>query len=203
MAIPDYQTFMRPLLEYGADEQEKNIREAIAFLSDQFELSPEDRLQTIPSGKEPLVSNRIHWARTYLAKAGALARTRRSHFKATERGLDLLRRYPDRVDVKVLEQFPEFIAFRAGKSQGDEQAKHESEKAASPNTTETKTPDEIISASLAEINQRLENDLLERISEQTPTFFEAPVVDLIVEMGYGGSRENVVQRIGKMSCCRF
>ena len=58
MAIPDYQTFMRPLLEYGADEQEKNIREAIAFLSDQFELSPEDRLQTIPSGKEPLVSNR-------------------------------------------------------------------------------------------------------------------------------------------------
>lgn len=80
MTIPDYQTFKRPLLEYGADGVE-NIRDAISFLSDKFQPSPEERLQTIPSGKEPLVSNRIHWARTYLAKAMALVRTWRSHFK--------------------------------------------------------------------------------------------------------------------------
>ncbi len=75
MAIPDYQTLMWLLLEYGADGSEKNIRDAIAFLSDKFQLTPEERSQTIPSGKETLVSNRIHWVRTYLNKAGALERT--------------------------------------------------------------------------------------------------------------------------------
>jgi restriction system protein len=86
MAIPDYQTFMRPLLAYGADGTEKNIRECVAALIEEFHLTPAEREQMLPSGKQTVASNRIHWARTYLDKAGALVRTRRSHFRITERG---------------------------------------------------------------------------------------------------------------------
>ena len=86
MAVPDFQTLMRPLLSYAQDGQEKNIGEAIKALADEFVLSENDRTQMLPTGKQTLLGNRAHWARTYLAKADAIKRTRRSHFIITERG---------------------------------------------------------------------------------------------------------------------
>jgi len=102
---------MRPLLSF-ADGQEKNIRAAIDALADEFHLVPEDRQRLLASGKQTLLANRVHWARTYLDKAGALKRTRRSHFVVTERGKELLRQNPDRIDARLLRQFPEFVAFQ-------------------------------------------------------------------------------------------
>jgi restriction system protein len=84
MSVPGYQTFMRPLLAFGADGQEKNIREAINAIADKLHLTAEDRQLLVPSGKQPLLDNRVHWARTYLDKTGALKRTRRSHFVVTD-----------------------------------------------------------------------------------------------------------------------
>src|SRR4051812_47169386 len=112
MPVPDYQTLMRPLLQYGADGTEKNIREAIKALAATFNLSDAEKTQLVPSGKETLLANRVHWARTYLDKAGALKKTRRSHFQITNRGRTLLEQHPDRIDISVLNQFPEFLAFR-------------------------------------------------------------------------------------------
>ncbi|HEX3664969.1 MAG TPA: restriction endonuclease [Rhizomicrobium sp.] len=194
MAVPDYQTFMRPLLSYGADGVEKSIRDAISVLSEEFKLTPEERAQTIPSGTETLVSNRIHWARTYLGKAGALVRTSRAHFLVTARGMSLLKQYPDRIDVKILRQFPEFQKFQAPKARSTEPSL-----SGAPESTvsQSATPDERIDAAIAEIQSRLQSDLLDRITEQSPAFFEGLVIDLIVAMGYGGSKENVVQRIGR------
>jgi restriction system protein len=114
MSVPDYQTFMRPLLSYGQDGAEKNIGEAIKALADEFHLTEQERSQLIPTGKQTLLANRIHWARTYLAKAEALKRTRRSHFVITDRGRELLQKHPERIDNSVLNQFPEFVAFRTG-----------------------------------------------------------------------------------------
>jgi len=94
MSVPEYQTFMRPLLAFGADGQEKNIRAAISTIADEFHLRPEDRQLLVPSGKQTLLDNRVHWARTYLDKAGALKKTRRSHFVVTERGRELLKHAP-------------------------------------------------------------------------------------------------------------
>ena len=94
MAIPDYQSLMRPLLACGQDGQEKNINDCIAKLAKQFELTDEERERLLPSGKQTIFANRVHWARTYLDKAGALRKTRRSHFEVTERGRQLLRDYP-------------------------------------------------------------------------------------------------------------
>jgi restriction system protein len=196
MAIPDYQTFMRPLLEYAVDGTEKKIGDAIAALSDKFHLTDEERAQMLPSGKQTIAANRVHWARTYLHKAGALENTRRSYFRITDRGRKLLATYPERVDVKVLRQFPEFVEFQSTTTDTTS-APTEAAKNADIFQPSGSTPDERITSAVGEIAAKLETDLLDRIEEKSPAFFESLVVDLIVAMGYGGSRENVVQRIGK------
>src|SRR5690349_18254272 len=111
MPVPDYQSLMRPLLAFASDAKEKNINDAITGIADQLELTPEERTQLLPSGKQAIFANRVHWARTCLDKAGAIKRTRRSHFEITERGRKLLADYPTQINAQALKQFPEFIAF--------------------------------------------------------------------------------------------
>jgi restriction system protein len=198
MGVPEYQTFMRPLLAFGADGQEKNIRAAINAIADVLHLTTEDRQLLVPSGKQTLLDNRVHWARTYLDKAGALKRTRRSHFIVTDRGKELLKQNPDRIDGHVLQQFPEFLAFKNTKSQpeGSQEALH-SEHQTVPELSSA-TPEDMVQTAEAAIAERLRTQLLERIQELSPAFFERLVVDLIVAMGYGGgSRDSVVQKLGK------
>ena len=118
MPIPDYQSLMRPLLAFGSDGSEKNINDAISGIADQLKLTNDERHQLLPSGKQLIFANRVHWARTYLDKAGAIKRTRRSHFIITDRGKQLLSQNTERIDVKVLKQFPEFVAFQTPKVDG-------------------------------------------------------------------------------------
>jgi restriction system protein len=197
MAVPDYQTFMRPLLAFGADGQEKNIGAAIEALADEFHLTPEDRQLLVPSGKQTLLSNRVHWARTYLDKAGALKRTRRSHFVVTDRGKELLKQYPDRVDTRVLRQFPEFVEFQTPRTEPTKAETAVHPEGQAEDEVSSATPEETIQTAEATISARLKTQLLERIQELSPAFFERLVVDLIVAMGYGGTRGSVVQKLGK------
>ena len=191
MAVPDYQSCMRPLLQFCADGREKSISEAAAFMATQFRLSAE-----IPSGKQTLLANRVHWARTYLDKAGALRRTKRAHFVITDRGHTLLAQNQERVDARVLRQFPEFVAFQSPKGErADDKAAPDSPQPV-PDFS-VRTPEETLQASAYAIFEALRGQLLDRIRELSPSFFERLVVDLIVAMGYGGSRDSVVQRLGK------
>jgi restriction system protein len=196
MAIPDFQGFMRPLLAYAEDGQEKNIGQAARALADEFHLTEEDRNTMLPSGKQPVFSNRVHWARTFLDKAQALRRTRRSHFVITDRGKKLLQENRERIDIKILSQFPEFVAFRQRSNRDSDDSSDGGFPSSSPATTEqsTATPDEVISEAEAVLTQTLKSELLERITTLSPTFFEQLVVDLIVAMGYGGSRGAVAER---------
>lgn len=200
MTVPDYQSFMRPLLAYGQDGQEKNIRSAISALADEFKLTPEEREELVPSGKQTVLSNRVHWARTYLDKAGALRRTRRSHFEVTERGKKLLVDNPEKITAQILKQFPEFLAFQSPSSSEDSQTFTPEEASSVPSAVtspQETTPEEAIQKAEQVIAASLRAQLLERIYELSPAFFESLVVDLIVAMGYGGSRQSVVQRLGK------
>jgi restriction system protein len=200
LAVPDYQSFMRPLLAFGADGQEKNINAAIDALADQFRLTPEDRQLLLPSGKQTLLTNRVHWARTYLDKAGALRRTRRSHFVVTDRGRQLLTANPVRIDARILRQFPEFLAFQTPRID-----RGETEGAGSDQPLEQRagieppsaTPEETLQSATDTISEALRTQLLDRMRELSPAFFERLVVDLIVAMGYGGTRSSVVQALGK------
>lgn len=197
MPLPDYQTLMRPLLAL-AENGEVNVSECINKLSDQFGLSDEERQEKLPSRNETKIYNRVHWARTYLDKAGAIEKTRRSHFKITSRGLEMLDKNPDRIDNKLLYQFPEFIEFKTPKEKKKTTSSQQTD-GAEETALEDATPEDRIEAAYNEINNNLESELRERLFKTDPLFFERVVLDLLVAMGYGGSSVDAAKTTKKTS----
>lgn len=181
MAVPDYQTLMLPVLKVAA-EGEQRISDVVGRLAEDFVLSPEERSQLLPSGRQTTFANRVHWAKSFLAKAGLVESTRRAHFRITERGRDVLASGPDRIDNKYLSRYPEFRSFReAGGNDGDDSMP------AAADAPVTLTPDEIMRKAHRQLEATLADDLLQRIRAASPAFFERLVVRLLVGMGYGGS----------------
>ena len=191
MAIPDYQTCMLPFLQYLGDGQEHSLREAEEALAEHFKLSPSERAELLPSGQQGIFKNRIGWARTYLKKAALIEAPRRAVFKITDRGLQTLASRPDRIDARFLEQWPEFIEFR-------DASRPLSETSPPVELLPTKTtPEEAIELAYQGLREQLGQELLARILLCSPTFFEQLVVELLVKMGYGGSRRDAGERIGQ------
>ncbi len=182
LVIPDFQTLMLPVLRTAA-EGEVRISQVMEQLADQFRLSPEERSHLLPSGKQTTFSNRVHWAKSFLGKAGLVALTRRAYFQITDRGKEVLAAPPERIDIKYLNQFPGFQRFR------ERQAQAEQEDLVSPpaaDATTSLTPDEVIRRAHRQLDDALADELLQRIRSGTSAFFESLVVRLLVAMGYGG-----------------
>lgn len=191
MAIPDYQTCMLPLLQHLADGAEHTLRDTEERLAEHFRLSATERAELLPSGQQGVFRNRVGWARTYLKKAGLLESPKRAVFRITERGLSTLAAKPSRIDVRYLEQFPEFIAFR-------DAPRSESITAVAAEAPPAKTtPEEAIELAHQGLREQLAAELISRILTCSPTFFEQLVVELLVKMGYGGSRRDAGERIGQ------
>lgn len=191
MAIPDYQSVMLPLLQFVSDGQEHSLREAIDALADHFKLSEPERTELLPSGQQATFASRVGWAATYMKKACLLKATRRSHFQIVERGIEALKQKPASINGKFLRQYPEFVEFQ-GKRNGSGKAV-----AAPAVEGEEQTPEEVIEAAYQSIRNDLAADLIQQIMICSPTFFEQIVVDLLVKMGYGGSRKDAGQAVGK------
>ena len=187
--IPDYQTCMLPLLKYAEDKNEHKFSDAVEYLSDEFALTKEERQALLPSKTQDVITNRIGWARTYLKKAGLLEDTRRGYFKITERGLSVLSENLEKLSTKYLQKFDEFIAFHEKHTEKDISSEIEL-------TTEA-TPEEMLETGFAKLSENLIDDLLAKIGESSPSFFEHLVVDLLVHMGYGGSFSEAAQVVGK------
>ncbi len=176
---------MRPLLEAAADGSVHNFNSAFEKVCMHFQLTDDEQAEKLPSGKQTIIRNRVAWARTYMKKAGLLTAPGRSQLQITERGIQALQDCPDRIDVKYLKQFEEFKAFHTVKKKSSPQ---EATSATDENEL-TETPEEQIQNAYSSLRETLASDLLESIKSQTPTFFEQLVVDLMLKMGYGGSRE--------------
>jgi restriction system protein len=157
--IPDYQTLMLPLLRCGEDGKEHHIRDVIEPLAKHFGLGENELAEMLPSGKQPLLNNRVHWAKTYLAQAKLLEITRRAHFQITQRGRDVLKENPTRVDVQLLERFPEFNEFKT-RSREAQKAPSSSPPPAQITdlTTKLATPDELLRTTIADLEAVLAND---------------------------------------------
>ena len=193
MAIPDYQTLMLPVLRLAA-HGETTVPKAAEILADEFGLSSQEREELLPSGKIRLLNNRIHWAKLYMSKAGLINSPRRGVFVASTEGLSLLSRDPPSIDVRTLKSYPKFIEFYGNSTQS--KAPNQGDEVASSATSDV-TPEEQIDAAQSVLNGALKADLLARVLEQTPEFFERVIVDLLVGMGYGGTHENAARRLGK------
>jgi restriction system protein len=194
MTIPDYQSLMLPVL-VASSQGEARIRPVVEELASQLGLSPQERSELLPSGKQTVFGNRVHWAKTYLAQAGLIENTRRGHFKITSRGQQVLATRPSHIDNAFLIQFDEFQQFkkRARASQsGPPEAHAEAEERVFINAAET--PDEIMRRAHKQIDAALAQDLLDRVRAAPPEFFERLIVNLLLSMGYGGSRDDEAGR---------
>lgn len=189
MPVPDYQTLMLPVLCVAA-KGEIHARDVIARLSEELGLSEEDRQQMLPSGKVTLMANRVHWAATYLVKAGLLHRPRRGYLDVTERGRSVLAERPGSIDAAFLRRFPEFCSFV-----GYEHKSPENGMQSLPPPPAAGTPEERIEQAAEELTADLATTLLDRVLTASPTFFEQLIIDLMNAMGYGGSGSS--RRVGR------
>jgi restriction system protein len=191
MTVPDFQTLMLPLLKLAADGQEHTLSEAIEAIAQQFRLSDADRRELLPSGKQSKFVNRVGWSATYLRKTKLLEGTGKGKFRITERGRAELRLNPSRIDLRYLDKYPELAEFRrdARPEQGTNGV--ETVEATS------QTPREVLESSYQLLRRELAQELLERIKQKPPAFFERLVVELLVAMGYGGSLKDAGQAVGR------
>ena len=190
MAIPDFQTLMLSVLK-ASTASEVKISDVVATLGAELKLTEEEMSELLPSGRQTTFANRVNWAKSYLGKAGLITLTRRGYFQASERGKQVLISPPERINVKFLETFPEFIAFQALSNATTSKLQ--------PVQSSLKdlTPDEVIRAAHAELSESLGAELLSKILAAPPEFFERLVVQLLVAMGYGGSALEAGKALGK------
>jgi restriction system protein len=182
MAIPDFQSVMRPVLAEVADGLPISLKALREQVIEQFQLSEDERHEMLPSGRQTVINNRIGWARTYLNKAGLLSIPSKGLVQITERGREALQSGPQRITIGWLKGYPEFSAFHGARPDSD---------APSVQTEPVGdiTPDEQLAQAHQALLQSLADELLAQVRGASPTFFEQLVVDLMIAMGYGGSRK--------------
>ncbi|MCZ8233748.1 MAG: restriction endonuclease [Inhella sp.] len=193
MPVPDYQTLMLPLLSLADTRGEMTFKDAVRQLAQHYQLSSDEANEMLPSGNQPVFTNRVGWARSYLKQAGLLSSPRRGVFVITAEGKSLLAEKPARIDNSVLSRFTAFQAFKSKSKSTSEAAD-----AVSPAPpTSIETPEDALSTAYQQLRRSLESDLLDQVKSNSPSFFERVVVDLLVAMGYGGSRNDAGRAVGR------
>jgi restriction system protein len=180
MAIPDFETIMLPLLKVLSDKKEHHKSEVVGILAKQFKLTEEELAKMQPSGRNPVFGNRVAWARNYLNKAGLIDSPRWGYWLISEEGMNILKDAKE-INIKFLLKIPRFKSW----------LKKEDVKTESSVKEETQaTPDDQLEIGYKKIQEELAQDLLVQIKRCSWAFFEKLVVELLLKMGYGGSRDD-------------
>jgi restriction system protein len=197
MPVPDYESFMLPLLRAVAEGAEHQIRDVRDQLAAEFELSPADRAEMLPSGKQTVFNNRFGWAKTYMAKAGLLAPVREGVFRITDAGRAVLADRPKEIDRAFLKQFEPFRAFLTLRHEHGVDT--DVDAIASPVASDdgVATPEEQLEGAYNKIRQKVEADVLDAVKAASPQFFEKLVIELLVRMGYGGTIADAGEALGR------
>jgi restriction system protein len=193
MPIPSYVQLMLPVLRLSA-ERAWAMRELIVRIADDLKLTEPEREQQIPSGGTRLIANRVHWAKTYLKKAGLIEQPKHGTVQISPSGRELLSSNPSKIDVQLLHSFPSFQAF-LNKTKPDETATRAANGAAP--SLPSITPEEQLQTASGALDEALRDALLARILEASPASFEKLIIDLLLAMGYGGSRTDAGEQLGR------
>lgn len=188
---------MLPLLKFVSDSKEHQIQEIIRNLAEWFDLSEQYRSEFLTSGKEPVFNNRVRWAGFHLNKGRLLNKPRRGFLEITQRGRSVLEQDPSKIDMKFLRQYPEYLAFIEGSGKSNNAHIPKPTTSSDATILEEQTPEEAIGIAYKSVRDTLVAELLEQIKGCSPEFFERLVVDLLVSMGYGGTRADAGQAVGK------
>jgi restriction system protein len=189
MPIPTYEEMMQPLLQMLKDKNEHKLSEITEKIGTAFNLTENERKELLPSGSEPVVGNRVRWARLYLEKAGLLESTRKGFYKITDKGLAVLQEKPKKLDVQYLKRFPDFLSFK--------EPQQEKALTTSKVSDSALNPMELLEDSYQRLKDELANELRKEVKSATAGFLETLVIELLVKMGYGGSRKDAGQAIGR------
>ena len=184
--IPDFQSLLLPILKITGDGNEHSMNGVTDKLAKNYNLSEEELNEFVPSGQQRIFANRVAWAKSYLKMAGLIELTKRSHFKITEKGIDILKQNLSSLNIKFLKQLPDFQISKTESRQ--------------PNNIEDKileTPEEQIANGYQKVRSALEQEILSKLKSVHPSFFERIVIELLVKMGYGGSIQDAGKAIGK------
>lgn len=190
MAVPDFQSFFKPLLEIAADGKEHSLKEAREIIAKKMVLSEEDLKEPLPSGGQTKFDNRVAWAKSYFVQAKVFMSPRRGYFTITDRGCELLRQGHEKIDIKILNQYPEFVEFHTAKP----------DKTGEVNVVEeiqSETPEELLQKAYQSIRSDLAGEIITKIKNNSYQFFENLVIDLMIALGYGGSRADAGKSIGQ------
>jgi len=173
MSVPDFQSLMLPFLQATQDCEEHSIASISNHLATILELSQDDIEELLPSGLQTRFKNRVYWVATHFRKAKVIESTRRGSFKITERGKQLLKSNPERIDMNTLNQYPEYLEFRGmtNADDGDDIVTGE---------IKQQTPDELIEELALKLKIQFAQDLLEQVKQVTPDRFESIVLDVLV-----------------------
>lgn len=190
--IPDYQSMMLPLLKKISDGKVYKFRNLVDALSEDFQLTEEEQKELLPSGQQPIFDNRVGWANTYMKKSGLIKSEKRGYLQISELGKKVLADNPDEINIKFLRQFDSFNEFTKVKKNGSVKSKEIEEI-----TEEEQTPEEMLEYAHQKLTNDLSQELIETIKICSPRFFENLVIDLLLSMGYGGSRADAGKAIGK------
>lgn len=191
--IPTYEECMLPLLKLLRDGEVHKLNDVIQNLEEEFSLTEEEKRELLPSGKQAIFRNRVGWAKTYMKKAGLLETPKRAQMKISSRGIELLRSNPENLDSHSLMQFPEFIEFQLPKKKDS----NSNEKSVKVDPVSSQTPEETLEYAYQELKEKLAIELINTVKEASPQFFENLVIDLLLRMGYGGSRKEAGETLGK------
>ena len=192
--IPKYEEIMLPFLKYLADGKEHGLSETHDALAEQFKLNDDELRELLPSGRQPVFRNRVGWARTYLKKAGLVTSPKRAHFRISDNGLSLLKENPNEITSKFLTRYDDFVEFQSIKKD-----KKDNGSLLQPHLVDNadQTPEESLEYAYQKLHSELSKEVLDIVKSCSPAFFEKIVIDLLITMGYGGSRKDAGQAMGK------
>jgi restriction system protein len=190
MAVPDFQSLMLPVLRAVADGEiaAADLRHRVAH---DVRLTEDDLAEVLPSGRQTTFTNRTAWALAYLQRAGLIEKVKRGVYVISDEGQRVLAGSPARIDKAFLARYPSYLEWRQRSTPGDAGI------SGGEGVEESRTPEELMEASHASLRAALEADLLDRVRELSPAFFENLIVDLLIAMGYGGGRAEMGQAIGR------
>lgn len=192
MVVPKFEKFYLPTLEFFEDGEVHTKREAVDYIKDSLNLSEDDLLETTGEGNKLRYKDRTEWAVTHLHKAGLLNRQGRGNYIISDSGIDLLNSQPEEIDRNLLLRYESFANFTTKTENQNEENEIDYE------PVDSLSPTERMDNAYSEINENLSSILIEEIMNNSPDFFEFLVVDLLISMGYGGSKKEAGKRIGKV-----
>jgi len=181
---------MLPLLKFAGDTKQHNKKETMKVMTEYFKLSVDELKELLPSGNQPIFDNRVGWALTYMKKAGILKSVSRGVFEITERGKKLLNDGIKELHTKDFLKYDEFREFQK-KSNDDNDDEQEG------SGGKELTPEELLDKTFNKVKNGLIIEIIDKIKECSPAFFERLVIEVIVAMGYGGSKQEAGKAVGR------